>query len=204
LTKHSRITILVSMSRHTEFDREEALTGAMRVFWKKGYANTSIADLVEETGVARYGWYTAFGDKDEIFVAALEHYREYLNGAYLNKLRAADADLAAVEAHLRLNLGVAAKGSLKGCFACASALERGAEDKGVAGVVEAVMSDVRAAFRNAIKNALRAGQVRDLPVETLVDFTMNAMRHLSTLVRAGAPRKEVNAYIGSTLALLAP
>jgi AcrR family transcriptional regulator len=80
------------MSRHTEFDREEALTGAMRVFWKKGYANTSIADLVEETGVARYGWYTAFGDKDEIFVAALEHYREYLNGAYLNKLRAADAD----------------------------------------------------------------------------------------------------------------
>lgn len=192
------------MGRTREFDRDEALIGAMRVFWRKGYGDTNIADLVEASGVARYGWYTTFGGKDEIFVAALEHYRAYLNRAYLDKLRAPDADLATIEAHFRLNLGVAARGSLKGCFACASALDRGRDDKNVARVVAAVLADVRAAFRNAIENAARAGQVRDLPVDTLVDFSVNAMRHLSTLVRAGAPREEVEAYIKSTLALLAP
>ena len=176
----------------------------MRVFWRKGYGDTTFTDLVEATGVARYGSYTAFGDKDEIFVVALEQYREFLNRAFLDRLRAPDADLAAIKAHLRLNLGVAAKGSLKGCFACASALERGADDKDVANVVAAVMADVRGAFRNAIENAVSAGQVRDLPVDSLVDFSVNAMRHLSTLVRAGTPREEVKAYVDSTLALLAP
>lgn len=192
------------MARKREFDREVALDGAMRIFWRKGYGACNIADLVEDTGVARYGWYIAFGDKDEIYVAALERYRGFLNRQHLDKLRAPDADLAAIEAHFRMNLGRAARGQLKGCFACAAAAERADKDPRVARVVAATLADVRAAFRNAMENAARAGQVRDLPVDTLAEFGLGAMHHLSTLARSGAPRKDVKAYIDSTLAMLAP
>ena len=192
------------MARTQEFDRDEALTGAMGVFWRQGYGGTNMADLVEATGVARYGWYNTFGDKDAIFLAALERYREFLNRKHLDKLRAPDADFATIEAHFRLNLKVALRGPLKGCFACASGSERGGHDKQVARAVAAVLEDVRAAFRNAIENAVGKGQMRDLPVDTLVDFSVGAMHHLSTLVRSGAPRKEIEAFIDSTLALLNP
>jgi TetR/AcrR family transcriptional repressor of nem operon len=191
------------VARKREFDREAALDGAMRIFWHKGYDASNIADLVEGTGVARYGWYNAFGDKDEIFVAALERYGGYLNRQHLDKLRAPDADLAAIEAHFRLNLGRAARGRLKGCFACAAATERAGEDERVARVVAAILADVRAAFLNAMENAVRAGQVRDLPVDMLAEFGLGTMRHLSTLVRSGARRKEIEAYIDCSLALLA-
>lgn len=52
------------------------------------------------------------------------------------------ADLRAIESHLRVNSGIADRGPLKTCFACASALERGRVDTQVAGVVEATMADV--------------------------------------------------------------
>lgn len=176
----------------------------MGVFWREGYNDTSIADLVEATRVARYGWYTEFGNKDAIFVAALAFYRDFLNRKQLEKLRAPDADLRAIESHLRVNLGIAYRGPLKRCFACASALERGRVDTQVAGVVEVTMADVRATFRNAMENAARAGQVRNLPVEILVEFTLNSMRHLLTLVSSGTSRKEIESCIETTFALLKP
>ncbi len=66
------------------------------------------------------------------------------------------------------------------------------------------MADVRATFRNAMENAARAGQVRNLPVEILVEFTLNSMRHLLTLVRSGTSRKEIESCIETTFALLKP
>ena len=192
------------MARKREFDREVALDGAMRLFWRKGYGACNIAELVEETGVARYGWYIAFGDKDEVYVAALERYREYLNRQHLDKLRAPGADLKAIEAHFRLNLGRGPLGRSKGCFACAAAAQRADEDKRVARVVAATFADVRSAFQSATENAVHAGQLRDLPIDTLVEFSTGAMHHLSTLLRSGARRKEIEAYIDCSLAMIAP
>ena len=43
------------MARTREFDPEEALDKAVQLFWRKGYFDTSMDDLVKETGVSRYG-----------------------------------------------------------------------------------------------------------------------------------------------------
>ena len=50
------------MGRHREFEPTEALQSALMVFWRQGYAATSIDDIVGATGVSRYGLYSAFGD----------------------------------------------------------------------------------------------------------------------------------------------
>ena len=46
--------------RTKEFDPEEVENAVMQVFWRKGFAATSIQDLVEETGLSRSSLYSSF------------------------------------------------------------------------------------------------------------------------------------------------
>jgi TetR/AcrR family transcriptional regulator, transcriptional repressor for nem operon len=57
-----------------QFDRNEALDRAMVTFWTRGYEATSIDDLVQATGIGRGSLYGTFGDKRQLFLAALDHY----------------------------------------------------------------------------------------------------------------------------------
>lgn len=60
--------------RPREFDVEQALETAMRVFWEKGYEGTSLSDLTEAIGINRPSLYAAFGNKEELFRKVLERY----------------------------------------------------------------------------------------------------------------------------------
>src|SRR5258705_9227691 len=66
----------VSMGRPKNFSREEVLEKAMPVFWKHGFADTSLQELERATGVNKSGLYTEFRDKEDLFVACLRHYLE--------------------------------------------------------------------------------------------------------------------------------
>jgi TetR/AcrR family transcriptional regulator, copper-responsive repressor len=52
------------------------LEKAMPVFWKHGFADTSLQELERATGVNKSGLYTEFRDKEDLFVACLRHYLE--------------------------------------------------------------------------------------------------------------------------------
>lgn len=62
------------MGRPKEYDRDEVLRRAMRLFWRKGYEGTHLAELVEETGLNRFGLYNEFGGKEGLFSEALDRY----------------------------------------------------------------------------------------------------------------------------------
>jgi TetR/AcrR family transcriptional regulator, copper-responsive repressor len=64
------------MGRPKNFSREEVLEKAMPVFWKRGFADTSLQDLERATGVNKSGLYTEFRDKEDLYVACLRHYLE--------------------------------------------------------------------------------------------------------------------------------
>jgi AcrR family transcriptional regulator len=64
------------MGRPKNFKREEVLEKAMTVFWNHGFADTSLQDLEQATGVNKSGLYTEFRDKEDLFVACLRHYLE--------------------------------------------------------------------------------------------------------------------------------
>jgi len=65
---------MLKMGRHRQFDENEALESALSVFWQKGYEGTSLDDLTKATGVARPGLYSAFGNKEQLFLRALDLY----------------------------------------------------------------------------------------------------------------------------------
>jgi len=64
------------MARKREFDKDKVLEMAMLHFWKNGYEATSIRDLKKVMGISSSSMYETFGDKDSIFMAALERYCE--------------------------------------------------------------------------------------------------------------------------------
>jgi AcrR family transcriptional regulator len=69
-----------SVGRPREFDVEEALSAALKVFWRKGYEGASLTDLTEAMGVTRPSLYCAFGNKESLFKKALDLYeREKLS-----------------------------------------------------------------------------------------------------------------------------
>ena len=64
------------MGRPREFDIDEALDRAMRLFWERGYEGVSLTDLTKAMGITKPSLYAAFGDKKELFRKALERYTE--------------------------------------------------------------------------------------------------------------------------------
>ena len=64
------------MPRVKLFDESEVLTKAMNLFWKQGYAATSVQDLVSHLGINRASLYDTFGDKEQLFKKSFELYRK--------------------------------------------------------------------------------------------------------------------------------
>lgn len=52
--------------------REQILQGAMRVFLRQGYANTSMDRVAAEAGVSKQTIYSHFQDKEGLFIALIE------------------------------------------------------------------------------------------------------------------------------------
>lgn len=57
-----------------QFDREDVIKKALKLFWKHGYSATSMQQLIMATGLKPGSIYLAFGNKEGLFKEALELY----------------------------------------------------------------------------------------------------------------------------------
>jgi AcrR family transcriptional regulator len=65
---------LVTSGRKKLFDENTALNAAMDVFWQKGYVGASLTDLTKRMGINKPSMYSAFGNKEALFVKATQCY----------------------------------------------------------------------------------------------------------------------------------
>ena len=63
------------MARTKAFDADEALDRALRIFWRNGYEGTSMQDLVDGMQINRASLYDTFGNKETLYLAALQQYQ---------------------------------------------------------------------------------------------------------------------------------
>ena len=68
------------MGRPRKFSREGVLQKAMPVFWQYGFAQTTLPDLEQATGVNKSGLYSEFENKEALFLACLQYYLDARSG----------------------------------------------------------------------------------------------------------------------------
>lgn len=192
------------MARTREFNPEEALDKAMRLFWRKGYAETSVRDLVEHTGVAHAGLYAAFGGKRELYRAALDHYDATFGDMLIGPMERPESGRAEVERFFATIVeAVRKKQFVDGCFMCNTAIEFGNEAGDVVSKSRDNVERMTAGFRNALKHARERGEVRaDLDPAATASFLTSAFHGIAVLARAKAPARRIEDSVGMALRLL--
>ena len=83
--------------RPLSFDRDAALETAMHVFWQRGYEAASISDLTSAMGITPPSLYTAFGDKEQLFLEAIERYALGYGSAGVRALKEEPTARGAIE-----------------------------------------------------------------------------------------------------------
>jgi TetR/AcrR family transcriptional repressor of nem operon len=76
------------VGRKLEFDRDRAIDRATRVFWKKGYSNASLRELLNAMGIGEGSFYNTVGSKKQLFIECLKHYEETVERKRLEALLA--------------------------------------------------------------------------------------------------------------------
>jgi AcrR family transcriptional regulator len=136
------------MGRPKNFSREGVLEKALPVFWKHGFADTSLQDLEKATGVNKSGLYAEFADKGDLY---LESLRYYLRKQQKEELLTADP-LGWKNIERFLKLAPCSLEGQKGCFSINSmnqfaVLPRAAQEvvsKGYAFVKELIVKNIEA------------------------------------------------------------
>jgi len=66
----------MASGRKKSFSESEALVAAMQVFWAKGYVGASLSDLTKSMGINKPSMYSAFGNKEALFIQTTQLYIE--------------------------------------------------------------------------------------------------------------------------------
>ena len=188
--------------RPREFDVDEALAAALRVFWTKGYEGASLTDLTDAMGITRPSLYAAFGNKEALFRKALDLYeREKL--AYVGEALKEPTSRAVAERLLRGALEMQTSDcEPRGCMRVIGSVTCGPEAESI----RADLMNRRQSSQRAICERLeRAKAEGDLPADTNVEglcaYMGAILQGLAIQGASDAPKAQLEALVETTLAM---
>jgi TetR/AcrR family transcriptional repressor of nem operon len=149
----------MSRGRPREFDETEALEAAMRAFWRRGYAATSVDDLMEATGLARQSLYRTFGGKRALFLRAVDYYGQNVTGRVIDIINSAESPLAGVRGALKVQERMSRETAPAGCLLSNSFGQFLQEDEDVREVLLRNFERLVRALQSAIRRAQDQGEI---------------------------------------------
>jgi len=188
--------------RPREFDEAEVLAQARNAFWRAGYQATSLDDLSEATGLKRPSLYGAFGDKADLYLAALSGYREGNLVVARRLLTEASTLRAGLEAVYAAALNIYLRNN-QGCFILGTAPCEAETSAPVRAQLRGITDDLDSAFAERIKIAQKAGELSKLIDAQERGRLASAMLHsLSVRARSGEKRVALETMAESAVNIL--
>ena len=165
------------MSRPREFDTEVALTQIMETFWSQGFLATSLEDLTQATGVAKASLYGAFGDKQAMFLAALDAYAAETSKPFQEILTRDDSPRLILNDFFEEILAQChGEEAEKGCFFVNSSVERAARDQKVVKLIQHHTEGLESAFDEVLKRGVRLGEFKKgLKTQEVARFLVSSL-----------------------------
>jgi len=192
------------MPRPKEFDPDTAAQEAMEAFWERGYNATSVNDLLAEMGLNRGSLYGTFGDKKQLFLAALDKYQDQ-NVAMIHEVLDQDGSArAAIEALLNLAIEkCTGDGAAKGCLAAKAAMELAPHDKDVAAWLRRFHRRNTDLVARTISRGQERGEItRRIDARAAARFLLNGMAGLRLLGTIGMAENEPRDVVKMMLKVL--
>jgi len=178
------------MSRTKEFDIDQALERAVEVFWENGFEATSMRELETRMGIGRQSLYDTFGDKKQLFVQALDRYREQARESLKATILEPDAGLPDLRSYFQgMAKGLTESGRRNGCMVTSAILEVGDGDAEVSGQCRGNERAMKRAFTEVLTRAMSRGETRgDIDAGQAATYLVGQMYGLTVLARNGASR----------------
>ncbi|NOK20081.1 TetR/AcrR family transcriptional regulator [Corallococcus carmarthensis] len=176
------------MARPRTFDEAQVLRAVRDQFWNKGYAATSMDDLMQATGLGKGSLYGAFGDKHQLFLKVFDAYCVSSVEAVKKTLEGPDA--GALERLRQYLLGVAtasaAPANRRGCLLGRGTAELAAQDAQVADRALETFRGLEAAFVRCLEQARAHGDLAaQADPRKLGAMLLAVMRGLEAVGKAG-------------------
>jgi AcrR family transcriptional regulator len=198
VTKTAKLKALPGRPR--AFDPDATLDRALRVFWEKGYEGASLSDLTKAMRINRPSLYSAYGNKEALFLKALDRYCEG-PGAFLKEALTETTARAVVERLLRQSAQLLTdKRNPSGCLMVQGALACGDEGERVRKELTSRRGESEALLYDRFKRARFEGE---LPAESdpadLARYVITVLHGMSVQAAGGANRGDLQRVVDLAL-----
>jgi len=189
--------------RPRAYEPDVALARAMDVFWRDGFAATSLDTISAATGMNRPSLYAAFGDKRDIYVKAYQRYRERARERMAEiftsqlPLRALLRQIYAIA----IDMYVSGEDGPRGCFTVMTATSEAVSDPEIRELAVTGMVEMDRALARLFKAAQQKGELRASADPVMLGQLATATIHtLAVRARVRVPRDELDAIADASVA----
>ncbi|WP_342428672.1 TetR/AcrR family transcriptional regulator [Paenibacillus sp. FSL L8-0158] len=192
------------MVRPREFDEDQALDAAMRIFWEKGFEATSLSDLTFKMGIQRPSIYAAFGDKKQLFEAALRKYTQS-HAAYVRSRLQSNSSVK--EAFYNFFGGIVAEeyedGPNRGCFCINTMVELAPHDEKFEILTREHQMYLSAVFQETLERGIRSGELEaSMDARALAHTMVSLLIGITVMMKSRPARSFVDQSVTTLLILL--
>lgn len=194
----------MAAGRRREFDKHEALDKAMRVFWNKGFVGASLTDLTMGMGINKPSMYAAFGNKEQLFIKAFEHYINHYAMANITLLKQTEKTVAeCVKDFLVATVeSQCSKDNPKGCYISLCVSESASEDMpdealGLISQVKDFTEDYLTQFFEEQKS--KGNLSKNLKSAELSLYLVTILHGTAAMARGGKSKQELHLIVKRAL-----
>jgi TetR/AcrR family transcriptional repressor of nem operon len=192
------------MGRPREFNADEALDRALHVFWAKGYAATSMTDLLEAMGLSKSSFYESFGNKHDVFMAALRRYGDRETARLGACVGSGSCARRLIEVQLRSIVERSTgDGDRRGCLTVNCAVELAPHDPAIGSAVVAHLDSMEELYVSLITRGQDEGAIsRRHDARALARYLLNALCGLQVMAKVGRDEAALNETVSTILSVL--
>jgi AcrR family transcriptional regulator len=179
--------------RPRKYAHGDALDAALATFWSKGFAGTTLDDLASAMAMNKPSIYAAFGNKEALYGAAVEHYMQGIGRSFLeplNRGRSLSADLEGFYAAVT-GVVTGAHGPL-GCIVACTLPAEAETTPAARELLAEALGRIDEAVRRRLARAVEQGELaRDADLRTQAQLVVSGMLALSLRARGGAAPRDL-------------
>ena len=192
------------MARHREFDPQAALQTAIRVFWEKGYGATSVDDVVKQSGVAKYGIYNTFGNKESLFKQVLTQYAMDRHQDIQRPIRQPGASLPEIcDFFANVPALITREDKPCGCLMVNTGVELGLNNPDIRDYINDFFDDIAQVLQRCLNRAVKKGELEPLDDSmAIATYLATEFRTALMLARSGCSQAVIEQHLNVALHIL--